>query len=539
MGGDGWSSTGADLLDGKGWVMFTEGIGYDPLDMSGRDYTAWADAGLGIIIRLNNGYAPNGTIPLPEYYGDFAMRCGHYVAASRGCNIWIVGNEPNLSIERPAPNMVILPESYGECYAACRNAIHAAQPDAQVLFAAIGPWNIESGDWIEYLQRAIVAAGQVDGYALHTYTHGHDPALVTSEQMMDPPFEDRHYQFRTYRDFLSVLPDGVPLYITETDQGGPWVDTNSGWVRAAYAEIDEWNQNHPAQVVRCLALYRWMHDEYRFRDKAGVQADLMQAMEYEYKWTEGEPPVSEWNTVYVNHCDDYAMWGEPPQVKVLAGYTIGWAAGTPRPEMDYKESPQQEVYPADPPRSGVGFLPFAAFDWWMRTEQPITVSAGVATKLTVPVMIVAHGIGGDNSKLGDCGMQVGIGPASATSLNSPDIVWSEWKTVRDPSQPGANMTEYVWAVAETPEIVPSVGQVHIWIRCVANVAADISAGHFDLIQVQQRTDVQPPPVDGDYRVVVYGPDGAVVAETSFAGSPSVNPQICGLAQQIVALSCVT
>ena len=41
-----------------GWILFTEGIGSNPQNKSGRDYRAYSQRNFGIICRLNNGYAP-------------------------------------------------------------------------------------------------------------------------------------------------------------------------------------------------------------------------------------------------------------------------------------------------------------------------------------------------------------------------------------------------------------------------------------------------------------------------------------------------
>lgn len=84
-----------------GWIVFTEAIGSDPNDRSGKDFRQWSDQGYGIICRLNNGYEPAGTIPNSSQYSNFARRCANYVAASQGCKIWIIGNETNYRVEWP------------------------------------------------------------------------------------------------------------------------------------------------------------------------------------------------------------------------------------------------------------------------------------------------------------------------------------------------------------------------------------------------------------------------------------------------------
>ena len=84
-----------------GWIVFTEELGHDPNNRSGKDFTRWSNQNLGIICRLNNGYEPNGTIPNESEYANFAQRCANFVANSQGCKIWIIGNEMNYEVERP------------------------------------------------------------------------------------------------------------------------------------------------------------------------------------------------------------------------------------------------------------------------------------------------------------------------------------------------------------------------------------------------------------------------------------------------------
>ncbi len=84
-----------------GWIVFTEVLGHDPEDRLGVDYSAYAGRGLGIIARLNHGYEPDGTLPHSSLYEAFARRVANFVATSRGCKTWVIGNEMNYAIERP------------------------------------------------------------------------------------------------------------------------------------------------------------------------------------------------------------------------------------------------------------------------------------------------------------------------------------------------------------------------------------------------------------------------------------------------------
>ncbi len=324
----------------SGWVVVSETIGHSPNDRTGKDFTPLTSQGLGVIVRLNNGYFPQGTLPRSRAYGDFARRCANFVAASRGPHIWIIGNEMNYAVERPGaqprrnlpaggripgdptlrslperfdallppgegPSVdpaedgeAITPEMYAQCYRLCRSAIHQVpgHEQDQVLVGAVAPWNTNTrypgnptGDWITYFQDILLLLGphECDGIALHAYTHGPDPARITDDREA-PGFPQRRQQFRAYRDFMEAIPvnmRSLPVYITEADQVEPWEDVNSGWVQAAYAEIDAWNRDANNQKIRCLALYRWPQiDRWFIEGKQGVIEDFRMALRYDYRW---------------------------------------------------------------------------------------------------------------------------------------------------------------------------------------------------------------------------------------------------------------
>lgn len=340
-----------------GWILFSEAIGADPNDRSGKDYSAFSEQGLTVIVRLNHGYYPHGTLPFSSEYGNFARRCANFVAASRGCHLWIIGNEMNYAVERPGarglvrsgmegdpflrgleqrhnalhPTLAdidheetslfvdageaITPERYARCYRLCRNAIHLA-PDHEedrVLIGAICPWNTHTiypgnphGDWIKYFQDILMLIGpnQCDGITLHTYTHGADPALILDDSQLSA-FPQYAYHFQAYRDFMRAIPNNLrnlPVYLTEANQDQPWEDSNTGWIQEAYAEIHRWNLEPGNQKIRALILYRWpVSDLWHIEDKPGVIRDFVQALRYPYRWqtatqslsTEPEPAPAE------------------------------------------------------------------------------------------------------------------------------------------------------------------------------------------------------------------------------------------------------
>ena len=259
-----------------GWCLVTEEIGANPENMSGGDYRNL----LSPIVLLNYAYNPHGTIPTRDQYQRFAMRCANYVAHSQGCKRWIIGNETNLAHERPM-GVPITPRDYAECFTLCRSEIKRVQPDAEVIVAGSGPWNVQtpyatnpSGDWITYF-RDVLDATQPDGISLHTYSRSTLPASVLSEDKMDAPFQHRRSGFRAYIDYMHVIPNRLkhlPVYITEMNQNEPWQAT--GWLAAAYAEIDRWNCENAQQILCALPYCYIKRDQFHLQDKDDVIREL-------------------------------------------------------------------------------------------------------------------------------------------------------------------------------------------------------------------------------------------------------------------------
>jgi hypothetical protein len=514
--------------DKPGWIVFTEELGHDPDIHTGRDYRPWSGQGFTPIARLNNGYYPNGTIPEIKDYDKFAIRCGNFVEASAGCHFWIIGNEPNHEQERPNGNP-ILPADYALCFVMCREEILSRRGHEFdfVCTAGIAPWNNtthyqgnERGDWVQYFQDMLNAVlyfdNSVDAITLHTYTHGPDPSLIFAQRKMDPPFEDRYYDFQCYREFMAVIPaqfKDVPVLITETDQNDPWLDEDNGWIQNAYLEIDHWNRDLSHQTIHSLVLYRYPRiDQWFIEGKHAVESAFEEIVSIGYTWKEKEPM-----TWIERHRDAFesGFYDQDgiTELTIPVGHTVYWEGD--RPEMDKKVVPQPEVY--EGLHSAVGFLPYKVFKWWTVSDL-IAVQPGKRTRASAAVMIIAHGVDGDMTKPGACGMQVGISGPNEDDVNSPNIVWSDWFVVRDTLD-----NEGVWVVLRTGEIIPAanVQHVRIFVRCNADVAAAISAGHWDLEIVEQYLDEEPPveppvepPTGTTHKVETYI-DGQLVSTGHF------------------------
>jgi hypothetical protein len=254
-----------------------------------------------VIVRLNNDYGGSGTIPVPARYDEFAAQCRRWVLNSRGNLIWVIGNEMNNPREWPNqdpwnpgnnPADAITPERYAACFNKVRAAIKSVQPRAIVVPGAIDPFQGPRQSCLEYLERMLAAITDLDGIALHCYTHGYTPDLVTSlETFKDDPLRWQYYHFRAYTTFLDVIPPRhrfKPVYITETNPHGsqPWSGGRNGWVQAAYAEIARYNEQPHAQQIQCLLLYRWSRDDhYSIVDKPGVQEDIRATIRStDYRW---------------------------------------------------------------------------------------------------------------------------------------------------------------------------------------------------------------------------------------------------------------
>jgi len=277
----------------SGWAVHSESIGADPGDRSGGNYTWLAAYGVTPIVRLNYSHHGEGTIPLPDRYDAFAVRCANFVTASSGCTHWIIGNEPNLAGER-CQGVPITARQYVDCYKRCRNMIKQRGLQHLVYPAAVAPYNVDTGWCMDYWHEmlSLLALNQsgdagADGLTIHTYSRGANPESIYSEDKMDYPYDQWRNGFRAYKDFLGLVPAsmrGLPVYITETDQNVRWKDANSGWVRNAYQEIDAWNHAASNQKISCLCLYRWEnHDQWVISTKNGVIDDFKAAVRRGYQ----------------------------------------------------------------------------------------------------------------------------------------------------------------------------------------------------------------------------------------------------------------
>jgi len=314
----------------KGWVFFTETCGAHPQNLGPSQEVRnrlweWVSQGYGVIVRLNNGYEPGGTLPESNTYDGFAE------AAAKWCDLYLkrpelgqddyawtiqIANEQNNPREHPGgfehPREHISPELYARAFNKAYAKIKAVLPNAIVCPGAVDPYNympwrkLGPGDPpyspLQYYEKMLAHIDQLDGIILHAYIHGPDPRRVTSLERFangTGPLWDHYFDFKTYTVFMERIPDkwrDVPVYITEMNHicrasGAPlcerdqgWENANTGVVRAMYQEIDRWNRQPYAQQIRCGLLYRWFGDQWALNDKGGVLEDFKQALDNDFRW---------------------------------------------------------------------------------------------------------------------------------------------------------------------------------------------------------------------------------------------------------------
>ncbi len=142
-----------------GWVLFTEICGRHARSISmnaeiRRRLWNWADAGYGVIIRLNHGYEPGGTIPESRLYDDFAAAAARWVelylkdsSRSASSYTWAIqiGNEQNNPREHPGgfehPVEHITAHLYADAFNRTYTRIKAVLPNAIVCPGGIDPFN--------------------------------------------------------------------------------------------------------------------------------------------------------------------------------------------------------------------------------------------------------------------------------------------------------------------------------------------------------------------------------------------------------------
>jgi hypothetical protein len=269
------------------WILDTISLAENPTPPQYDPDHSW-------IIRANWGYGSTGTIPLdPADQNTYITRLMGYLKRSQNVSRIVIGNEPNLPREWPN-NQPIYPNLYADFFRRCRDTAYDQFGTKYKFFiAAAGPWNDQlkyqgnqNGDWIKnFLDTITACQGELDGFSIHSYTHGYNVSLVTAQTFMDAPFQNRHYDFQTYHDYLNAIPDSfsdLEVHITETNGGKNWQAV--GLIPAMAADIDTYNRGATHRKIKSLIIYRYPnYDEYHFKGITPVEKEYLGAVAKNFK----------------------------------------------------------------------------------------------------------------------------------------------------------------------------------------------------------------------------------------------------------------
>ncbi len=248
------------------------------------DFSAWEAAGIKVLVRLNYGFAPVGTIPDPDDSAEterFIAACNLTIQRSHGVWGWIVGNEPRNPQERPNGK-----EVSAEQYASVYNAIYAAKSASDRLTpAAIDPYfGVDGINPLRRMREMLNLLTGAEFITIHAKTQGSLPHQVSSEATFaHPPMIGHRLHFRAYRDVLDYVPtrfSSLPVIITEANpqrygEGYPWDLFGWGpfngaeWIEAALEEVKAWNLLGKQQV-HAILFYRWAFDVWALEKQTAV-----------------------------------------------------------------------------------------------------------------------------------------------------------------------------------------------------------------------------------------------------------------------------
>jgi len=300
----------------RGWVLILQSLdGYT--GGTNWDVVNAANAGLGVLVRLHWGYGTAGTLPPVAQYPTFASRAATFIGTHiNSCKFYHIGNEPNFCAEWPAggladgrcdPNCTSIREQitaarYIDCFQRVYNALSPLlRAEAKLLVAPTGTWageftcagsGFETFDYVCYARTiyAGIPSHMIGGFALHPKTHNYELWQITSNALSGTPAfgcshnEYVHWYFRVYQDMMDDIPPALrhlPVFFTELNpHEGGWLDTNIGYVQAAYDEINAWNLAHPDRLITAMMLYRWDdgNDIWDIYSRNQVKADLVAAV---------------------------------------------------------------------------------------------------------------------------------------------------------------------------------------------------------------------------------------------------------------------
>ncbi len=286
-----WNSGAGGLLNGRsGWSVEVVNTDTWPYDLTTAQAQQIRSEGWTLIIRINKFFGD--TVPKDSAQFDaFAAACAAKVQTfSPWCDTWIIGNEMNADFEGNVPVA-----TYAEVYRRCRAAIHAVQPDATVLVAAVAPWNASqtgtgpyasNRQWLNYFYELVHNLGaEADGFAIHAYG---------GRSGDTDPRDDSEMGFGVYKRWMEIITGyaptaSKPVFLTEMNHaadgqkpgqaGYPLYSYPAGYIQKLYEEINNWNQAHNNARIRCAAWFSYANGGfpgYNISNNSQMASDFSQ-----------------------------------------------------------------------------------------------------------------------------------------------------------------------------------------------------------------------------------------------------------------------
>lgn len=303
---------GATSSCDKGWIT-------DLRYLDGGAHTIAPPAGVSLIMRLDWNGAQSAPLDGGER-GTYADRFVETVERSPNVHVWIVGNEPNVTISGDPPwtplSQYMTPyiEPFVDNYARVRDRVHSVggHGDDAVLLPAPSPWSPCFLEGFARIIRDINGRGvDIDGFAIHPGTRHPDDSQrgerVTSGARApgncEVGYTESADQYRVFQDFVRVVDENghssKPLFITESAHNTDvpvvnHVDEDRGFFVAMYAEVSAWNAAN-GNRIRALTPYRWERfgdgsgRDHSIRDKTNLQADLLRGATHTWTTPTCEP----------------------------------------------------------------------------------------------------------------------------------------------------------------------------------------------------------------------------------------------------------
>jgi hypothetical protein len=253
-----WGDGASGIMNGKGgWSVEVVNTDYFAWDFTTEQAQRLKNEGFTLIMRINKYFGQ--TVPTsPSEFDTFAAAVANKAYTFRNfTSRFIIGNEMNADFEGNIPVT-----TYLTVFEKCRTEIKQILPDAEVIVAAVAPWNASqtgtgpypsNRQWLNYFYQLVNDLGDnCDGYAIHAYGgRGGD----------SDPRDDNEMGFGVFYRWLEIIEQNPyaatkPVYLTEMNHaadgdstpGFPVYSYPAGYIPKLFEAVNTYNEGHNFRV---------------------------------------------------------------------------------------------------------------------------------------------------------------------------------------------------------------------------------------------------------------------------------------------------